>query len=76
MKPDYGFALLCWSMVLGPTIIVIATGNVWFFSFIRHHCSGFWVGMSDHGYGWQMWLCGAFVATALGAILLCLPWMF
>lgn len=31
MKPDYGFALLCWVMVLGPTIIVIATGNAWFF---------------------------------------------
>ncbi len=30
MKHDYGFALLCWSMVLGPVIIVIATGNFWF----------------------------------------------
>ncbi len=27
---DYGFALVCWSMVLGPIIIVIATGNWWY----------------------------------------------
>ena len=29
MKPDYGFALLCWTFVLGPAFLAIVNWNVW-----------------------------------------------